>query len=244
MATSKPTTRATGGAGKYAPYERYGHSAATVGGRLYLWAGGSKHVPPVHTSADKEQMMSKTEVFSLRSGRWEKCHTRGSSHSGICSYATATVNEDIYYFGGQCGHGMCCYNSLTMLDTKDMKWKDIRTNLIDDPMKKYSCGMVSFQCDGDTYLLVVGGIGEVDEAEQVPDALYIVSSSNSKVCRTNEHHVFSTTKSKELALHYTAHNYVLHYFDAMTVYFIYSACIQASGLDPRLRVTVHHHLVG
>ena len=180
------------------PHERYGHSTGTVGGKLYLWAGGSRQIPPVHTSADKEQMMSKTEIFSLKSGRWEKHHTRGSSHSGISYYATAVVDESIYYFGGQCGHGTCYYNTLTRLDTAEMKWKDVQTNLVGIPMKKYSCGMVSFRCDGDTYLFLFGGIGEVDESDQVPGATYAVSSTNPKICRTNEHHIISTTTSKGL----------------------------------------------
>lgn len=180
------------------PQERYGHSTGIVGGKLYLWAGGSKHVPPVHTSADKEQLMAKTEIFSLKNGRWERYHTRGSSHCGISYYAIAVVDESIYYFGGQCGHGTCYYNTLTKLDTVEMKWKDVQTNLVGIPMKKYSCGMVSFQCDGDTYLFLFGGIGEVDESDQVPGATYTLSSTNPRICRTNEHHIISTTTSKDI----------------------------------------------
>ena len=152
-------------------------------------------MPAVHASAAKEELMSKTDVLHLKTGRWEGYRTRGSSHSGISYYANATINNDIFYFGGQCGHGTCYYNTITMLSTSEMKWKDVHTNFIGAPMKKYSCGMVSFQCEGEAYLFVVGGYGELYEADKQPKALYVQSASNPKIWRTNEHHVISPTKS-------------------------------------------------
>lgn len=156
-------------------------------------------MPSVHASAAKEEIMSKAEIFQLKTGKWEMVRTKGSSHSGISYYANATVGDDVYYFGGQCGHGSCFYNTLTKLDTNEMRWKDVRTSFVRAPMKKYSCGMISFKCDGETFLLVVGGYGEpFDEADKLPNALYVASTNNPKIFRSNEHHILSIAKPRKL----------------------------------------------
>ena len=182
--------------GNYQPVERYGHTMALAGDKAYLWAGGMRQMPVVHVSGEKEAIMSTIETFNLKSGKWERHRTRGSSHSGVNYYATATVDKDIYYFGGHCGHGNCCYNNVSKLDTAKLKWHEIKVNPFGGPMKKHGCGMVSFKCDGESYLFVVGGYGQVEDGEKQPGAIYTFSATTPKIARTNEQHVLSLTKSK------------------------------------------------
>jgi hypothetical protein len=177
----------------YVPAQRYGHTLVQVGDKMYLWAGGMKQMPPYHASAEKEALISKIDILSLKSGRWERQHTRGSAHSGVCHYAATPVNSEIYYFGGQCGHGRCYHNSLSKFITTELKWREFPADLFGAPMAKYGCGMVSFEWEGETYLFVFGGnvYGALDERQKA--ASYTEAAADMQLARCNEQHIISTS---------------------------------------------------
>ena len=158
-----------------------------------------REMPAVHVSGEKEAFMSKVDIFGLKSGKWESHHTRGASHSATSYCASAVIDNDIYYFGGQCSHGKCFYNSVTKFSPSELKWREVRTNPIGAPMKKYSCGMVAFKDGQEKYLFVFGGFGELEEADRQPNALY-VESGNARMFRTNEQHILDISKGKIISL--------------------------------------------
>ena len=147
----------------YEPAGRYVHSSAVVGERLFVWAGYQDDAPmAVHDSAEKRAFLSRIEVFHLQSGTWEQQLTRERPPLGAIGYACAAVEDDLYFFGGWCGHGECKHNSLYNLSTATFRWKMLTptTSRGTGPMRKSHCQMVPFKDGGVDILFVVGGSGE------------------------------------------------------------------------------------
>ena len=67
-------------------------------------------------------MSSVMEVYHLPSGRWEQKPTIGTPPLGFDGYAAAAVGNEIFYYGGYCGHCICRHNSLFSfsVDTKEL----------------------------------------------------------------------------------------------------------------------------
>lgn len=197
------------------PPERTFHHSVVVRDKLFVWGGLQVDLPGVHDSPKKQEYLSGVDVFELRTGAWETNSTIGEAPLGVAAYACTTVGDVVYYFGGLCGHGNdCLHNSLTSLDTMQLKWTQIvpTTDRVEiGPMKKAWCGMVSFKSEGDSdedLLMVVGGQGIFPKSKQ-PGAEYIPDEKNyddeEEYCddddeeeespivkgRTNEHHIMS-----------------------------------------------------
>ena len=49
-------------------------------------------------------MSSVMEVCHLPSGRWEQKPTTGTPPLGVRGYAAAAIGNEIFYYGGWCGH--------------------------------------------------------------------------------------------------------------------------------------------
>ena len=140
--------------------ERDGHSTVKVGDYLYLWGGDQPGLPVVHDSEEKKSMSSVMEVCHLASGgRWEQKPTTGTPPLGVRGYAAAAIGNEIFYYGGYCGHGRCYHNSLYSFNVDTFNWKELSLTSHHGPMMKYYCGMVAVQLDGEDYLVVIGGMG-------------------------------------------------------------------------------------
>ncbi|XP_019856472.1 PREDICTED: uncharacterized protein LOC109584996 [Amphimedon queenslandica] len=137
---------------------RIEHSAPVIGDSLYLWGGGQLNLPLVHDSPQKRKLTSTVETFSFSSARWSSHLTRGTPPLGVIGYYCTTFRSNIYYYAGYCGHDLCCYNSLNVLNTLTMSWTQLHPN-DESMMKKANGGMVSLEFDGTDYLFMVGGMG-------------------------------------------------------------------------------------
>ena len=143
--------------------ERRYHSTIKVGDYLYMWGGEQPDLLRVHDSEEKKSMSSVMEVCHLPSGRWEQKPTTGTPPLGVIGYAAAAIGNDIFYYGGWCGHDFCYHNSLFSFNVDTFNWKELSpTTPHHGPMMKYLCDMVAVKLDGEDYLVVIGGFGPSD----------------------------------------------------------------------------------
>ena len=177
------------------PAGRHDHSTAVVGEELYLWAGEQRKMPCVHDSAEKRAFLSSVDVFNVNTGCWEQRTTRGTPPLGVWGYSCVAVRNDLYYFGGWCGHLGCYHNSVHTLSTSTLQWRMLAPTTLEDeaPMKKLDCGVVYFTDEKEDFLFVVGGYGPTPvfshqhktQCEQIR-----------KCIRTNEQHIFCLSTSE------------------------------------------------
>ena len=148
-------------------------------------------LPEVHSNDLKTRMTSVIEIFDLETGKWTQESTLGQPPLGIRGQSSTTIGEEIYYFGGFCGHDWCRHNTLHCLDTTNRVWRMLEPHKISKgPMKKSRCGMVGFTENGKEYICVFGGTGLLNSANQ-PHATYIPWKENPNWGWTNEFHTFS-----------------------------------------------------
>ena len=156
------------------PVKRISHSTIKVGNYLYMWGGDQPGLPKVHVSEKKKSMCSVMEVCHLASGRWEQKPTTGTPPLGVYGYAAAAIGNEIFYYGGWCGHDSCSHNSLFSFNVDTFNWKELSpTTPHHSPRMKSYCGMVAVQLDGEDYLVVIGGAERPDNnTPKQPGAQY------------------------------------------------------------------------
>ena len=181
--------------GGYEPTPRSGHKTVVIGGNLYMWAGLVKGLPGVHDSPEKRAIVLSVDVFRLESGDWVQQLTSGTPPLGVAGYACAAVGDELHYFGGYCGHGVCYHNGVHKLSTSSLQWMMLSTTTSEDgaPMKKARCGMVAFKDGKEDILFVVGGRGTTPSSRQ-PGAQY--EKVNDVLVRCNEQHMFTLSTSE------------------------------------------------
>ena len=133
------------------------------------------------------------DLFHIKTGSWQQQLTNGPPPRGVVSYSCVAAEDDILYFGGYCGHGICYHNDITRLSTEHFNWEKIMSSKTDGegPMQKASCGMVGFTTPtGEKYLHIVGGVGTLPST---PPHQFKYTSDGT----TNEEHIFSLKTSKE-----------------------------------------------
>ncbi|XP_019857923.1 PREDICTED: kelch domain-containing protein 4-like [Amphimedon queenslandica] len=125
-------------------------------------------------------MYSVMEVYHLVTGRWEQIPTTGNPPLGVRSYAAAAIGNEIFYFGGYCGHGDCCHNSLYSFNVDTFNWKELSpTTSRHGPMMKKHCDMIAIKVNGEDYLVVIGGHGpSSNNAPKQPGAQYSDDRNN------------------------------------------------------------------
>lgn len=188
---------------KYQPLPRVGHGMVAVGDRVYLWGGWHKLVPKVHSSSEKIKALSVVEMYNMRSGEWGQIPTSGMPPLGVAYHAVAAIDDDIYYFGGRCGHSGCHHNSLHSLNSVTMKWKEVSSHSSTGykscsvPMKKAQCGMVAFRWRNEDFLFIFGGYGVLPDHHE-PQATYIPKRGKPEYGWTNEAHIYCIQSGKLL----------------------------------------------
>ena len=139
-----------------------------------MWGGEQPGLLEVHDSKKKRAMCSVMEVCHLASGRWEQKPTTGTPPLGVRGYAAAAIGNEIFYYGGWCGHLGCFHNSLFSFNVDTFNWKELSpTTRHHGPRMKWLCDMVAVQLDGEDYLVVIGGMGpSYNNTPKQPGAQY------------------------------------------------------------------------
>ena len=183
----------------YQPTPRWGHSAASINGKLYIWGGCMENLPKVHSSTEKTQMLSAVEVFDPQTLLWERKPTTGNPPLGTYWNAYTTQGKYLYTFGGYCGHGKCYHNSVHQLDVNNLQWRErVAVNPGDAPMKKWQCGMVSCSLGEDEdYLCVFGGWGILSQTHKNMKHEFVADRANLGCVWSNELHLFNLKKSEK-----------------------------------------------
>ena len=170
-----------------------------------MWGGGQRDLPRVHDSEEKRAMCSVMEVCHLASGRWEQKPTTGTPPLGVSGYAAAAIGNEIFYYGGYCGHPGCYHNSLFSFNVDTFNWKELSpTTPHHGPRMKWFCGMVAVQLDGEDYLVVIGGRGPLSNTPTQAGAQY---SDTGYVTRCNEIHYYKLLSGQYNYDYQFIHNY-------------------------------------
>ncbi|XP_019855233.1 PREDICTED: kelch domain-containing protein 1-like isoform X2 [Amphimedon queenslandica] len=144
----------------YEPVERAHHFTVQVGHNLYMWGGRQSDLPEVHSNEKKKAMCSVVEVCNLKSGRWKRKPTTSDPPLGVRSYAAAVIRNEIFFFGGWCGHDDCYHNSLFSFNIDTLNWKELSpTTSRHGPMMRVQCGMTAVRFSDEDCLAVIGGFG-------------------------------------------------------------------------------------
>ena len=133
----------------YEPSPRFGHGAAPVGGRCYLWGGRVQDF----SESGRRKLASTVEIFDPYLETWEEYPTTGVPPPGLCGGACTSLFDSLYWFGG--GDGESDHNSLHRLDSTTLEWRELQPlNQAHGRMRNAGCGMVPFLHDK---LAVFGG---------------------------------------------------------------------------------------
>ena len=100
-------------------------------------------------------------------------------------YSCCNIEDEIYYFGGNCKPADCFHNNLFVLNTSTNRWREVICSGDNRPMRKAGCGMISFSNGGEDYLLVIGGYGPLP-ANTLNHFQYTPFPNNPSIFRTNE----------------------------------------------------------
>ena len=137
---------------------RYDHTAAVVGEVLYCWGGSQRGLPHVHDSVLKRRYTSTVDTLNLLSGSWSSQITTGTPPLGVRGVPCTTNINNIYYFGGYCGHGYCYHNSLNCLDTSTLQWRELQSTGNNSVNKRGYSGMILMESEDEPQqLLIIGG---------------------------------------------------------------------------------------
>ena len=179
----------------YEPSPIFGHGAAAVGARCYLWGGCVQDF----SASGRRKLASTVEIFDPYLETWEEHHTTGVPPPGLYAGACISLLDSVYWFGG-CD-GSSYYNSLHRLDTTTLEWMEIQpVNQVDGPMRKAAREMVSFLQD---QLAVFGGYG-IPTGPTQPGAMFTKDTRlNDGSGWSNELHVFNITEGMSaLSVHF------------------------------------------
>ncbi|XP_019861150.1 PREDICTED: kelch domain-containing protein 4-like [Amphimedon queenslandica] len=154
-----------------------------------MWGGDQPGRPGVHNNEKKKSMYSVMEVCHLPTGEWVQKPTTGDPPLGVCGHAAAVIRNEIFFFGGFCGHSGCYHNSLYSFNVDTFNWKELSpTTSHHGPMMKYFPGMIAIKVNDEDYLVVIGGKVSSSNTPPQPGAQYSKDTYGSQHC--NEVHMY------------------------------------------------------
>jgi len=176
---------------QYQPSPRKWHYAGQIGGKTYLWGGLTQDFH----QGGKDILWSTVNVFDPYLETWKEQHTTGVPPRGIHLGASTSHEMLLYSFAGSDGEHR--QNSLHVLDTNMLVWKELDHRCKNGPMTKTGCGMVFF---GSHYLATIGGHGIPTQPLQhgatfIKNPIYTDGRG-----WTDEFHVFDITEGKKTSL--------------------------------------------
>ena len=159
-----------------------------------MWAGLQDGLPSLHDSEEKRKLTSSIQHFTPSTGQWVSRATTSTPPLGVRAYSCTAIDDQLYYFGGACGHDDCYHNNITQLDTVSLQWRELEpTDATRPVMMRCAGGMISLEHDGVHHLLMIGGYGSTP-AVQLPHYKYNQLPSGN--WRTNEHSIYNLSSSK------------------------------------------------
>ena len=175
---------------KYEPMPRLAHVSQSVGSKVLVRGGWTKDF----SEKSRQHLSSVVELFDPYSELWEQKQVEGDIPSpGTHLEASASVNNDLFSFGGLDGSGKYI-NALRKLDTKTLRWRQLSPqNAEGAPMPKFGCGMVAF---GDS-LGVFGGHG-IPRGPTQPGSFIKNTNNTDGSGWTNEFHLYNLTDGMSL----------------------------------------------
>ena len=181
MAALPPLTRGT-----YEPMPRFWHTSARIEHKMVVHGGRTKD----YSEKSKQRLASVVEAFDIYTELWEQKDVTGEvPAAGIHSAACASVNGDLFQFGGFDGGRY--HNTLHELRNIS-QWFELcpLNQQPESPMAKGGAGMIAFEDS----LAVFGGLG-IPHGPTQPGSSFIMDTrlSNGRGW-TNEFHIYSLTK--------------------------------------------------
>lgn len=173
---------------KYEPAPRLLHTSQTVGSRVLVYSGRTKD----YSEKSREQLSSVVEVFNPNTKVWKQKEIVGKTPSpGVYAAACASVNDDLYMYGGFHPGKSLIQNGLHKLESKTYRCSQLSPpNAPNSPMPKGATGIVAFNGN----LGVFGGFGKRRDAIQ-PGSSFINSTSDGRGW-TNEFHIYNLAEGK------------------------------------------------
>ena len=169
--------------------ERSEYSTVIIDEKLYAWGGNTPDMHLVHDSDKKRNITSFVEVFDILSLSLSKVPTVGIPPPATMGYSCASINDTVYYFGGDCMPANCYHNNVFALNTVSNEWNQVYyANTENVPMEKFGHGMISFSSDKGDYLLTIGGVGP-SPATIPSHSMYTPSPTRPNRMYTNETHI-------------------------------------------------------
>ena len=169
---------------RYQPSPRFHHYAVQVGSKSYMWGGRTQDF----LCGGQDKLKSTVNVFDPYRETWQEQPTTGVSPRGLYYGAAVAHSTSLYSFAG--ADGKSWQNSLHVLDTDTLVWKEIPSN---SPMPKSGCGMVFF---GTHHLATIGGYSQPTQPIQTGSSF--VKGAKYSEGWTDEFHVFDVAEGKYL----------------------------------------------
>ena len=169
----------------YEPLKRIGHSSNVISNKAYIWGGSIKQ--------PKQSSTKGIDVFDLQQSSWEYIPVTGNGPKGEHLHASTVIGSSLYYFGGYVNETREFQNTLHRLNTENpnLTWEEVRVvNPNFGPVKKRGCGMLSFRCENEDFIFVVGGFG-AEPARRLRNFQYLETEKHRGLYRNNEQHIFS-----------------------------------------------------
>ena len=168
------------------------HTTAVVGEVLYCWGGNQEGLDESHDSPTKIQCTSVIDAFNLLSGVWSSKPTRGTPPLGVIGASCTVINNNIYFFGGFCGHDSCYHNSLNCLDTLTLQWNELQPTSDNSVNKRGYGGMVAMGSEGEPQqLLIIGGMAPISTITHYHQFKYNKIPDRDDRVRTNEQNIYN-----------------------------------------------------
>ena len=132
------------------PPPRYGHCAATVGGKVLMREGCTKDL-------NVDDLRSCVHSYDPLLEAWGSARATGELPPGLYYGACTAAGEELFYYGGFDGfHGVVRSSAFSKFTPATHTWSRLGKGSVDGPMAKTECGMVS--C-GEGQLCVFAGFG-------------------------------------------------------------------------------------